>query len=93
MISKDIVDLSILMKSIRTDWLQTAKEREQLFELILNVKGVMHWEGLDAKVTEQSYHELNEQYEREISEHLSLISDYIPSVLVMTYHSTLETNR
>ena len=40
MISKDIVELSILMKSIRTDWLQTAKEREQLFTLILNVKGV-----------------------------------------------------
>ena len=40
MISKDIVELSILMKSIRTNWLQTAKEREQLFALILNVKGV-----------------------------------------------------
>ena len=47
MISKDIVELSILMKSIRTDWLQTAEEREQLFELILNVKGVSELFGCD----------------------------------------------
>ena len=69
MLQCDIVDLSILMKNVRTDRLQTEEEQRRLFELMLSVK----------YVTKASYMNMNEAYEKAIQVRLALTTEYLPS--------------
>lgn len=67
MITKDIVELSILMKNLRTDLLQTDEEQHKLFEKILSVK----------LVTKASFENMNEAYEKAVQVRLALATEYI----------------
>ena len=69
MIRKDIVELSILMKNLRTDLLQTEEEQQRLFEKILSVRFV----------TKASFENMNEAYEKAVQVRLALATEYIPS--------------
>lgn len=44
MISKDIVELSIMMKDIRETHFQTSEDRSQLYSIILSLTDVAYFE-------------------------------------------------
>lgn len=41
MLTKDIVELSAMMKDVRTEWLQSVQEQKQLFSLIIGLDDVV----------------------------------------------------
>ena len=40
MLSKDIVELSIMMKDVRTEWFQSIEEQKKLFYMIIALNDV-----------------------------------------------------
>lgn len=41
MLSKDIVELSIMMKDVRTEWFQSIEEQKKLFYMIIALNDVL----------------------------------------------------
>ena len=41
MLSKDIVELSIMMKAVRTEWVQSIEEQKKLFYMIIALNDVL----------------------------------------------------
>ncbi|KAK8833572.1 hypothetical protein WA577_001506, partial [Blastocystis sp. JDR] len=70
MLTKDIVELSAMMKDVRTEWLQSVQEQKQLFSLII---------GLD-DVTAKTYESFYQCYETESEHKNKLLQDYTPVV-------------
>ena len=73
MLCSDIVQLSLLMKDIRSDRLQTAAERQRLLELILSTSAV----------TEASYANQIQCYEIDSTERFQLDTAYLPTMCGM----------
>ena len=66
LLQMDIVGLSLFMKNLRTQQLQTRQERAELLRVIMGV----------SQVTERSFQKLDEEYTRAATRRLAL--DYTP---------------
>ena len=67
-LSKDIVQFSLMMKDVRTRWLQTAEEQSRLFAIMKEL----------GDINEQTFQTFEDEYQREVASHGDLDMNYVP---------------
>ena len=67
-LSKDIVQFSLMMKDVRTQWLQTPEEQSRLFDLMKQLKDV----------NEATFQAFEQEYQRELNNRGDLDMNYTP---------------
>lgn len=80
MLTKDIVELSAMMKDVRTEWLQSAQEQKQLFSLIIGLDDVNAMSLDNDQVTATTYESFYQCYEMESEHKNKLLKEYTPVV-------------
>lgn len=80
MLTKDIVELSAMMKDVRTEWLQSVQEQKQLFSLIIGLDDVVAKAKNNDQVTAKTYESFYQCYETESEHKNKLLQDYTPVV-------------
>ena len=80
MLTKDIVELSAMMKDVRTEWLQSVQEQKQLFSLIIGLDDVVAKAKTNDQVTTKTYESFYQCYETESEHKNKLLQDYTPVV-------------
>ena len=69
-LSKDIVQFSLMMKDVRTQWLQTPEEQSRLFDLMKQLKDV----------NEATFQAFEQEYQRELNNRGDLDMNYTPVI-------------
>ena len=67
-LSKDIVQFSLMMKDVRTQWLQTAEEQSRLFSIMKEL----------GDINERTFQAFEEAYQREVANRGDLDMNYVP---------------
>ena len=80
MLTKDLVELSAMMKDVRTEWLQSVREQTQLFSLIIGLDDVAVRAKNNDQVTAKTYESFYQCYETESEHKNKLLQDYTPVV-------------
>ena len=65
---KDIVQFSLMMKDVRTRWLQTAEEQSRLFAIMKEL----------GDINEQTFQTFEDEYQREVASRGDLDMNYVP---------------
>lgn len=67
-LSKDIVQFSIMMKDVRTRWLQTAEDQSRLFAIMKEL----------GDINERTFQAFEDEYQREVANRGDLDMNYVP---------------